>query len=497
MIFWLNERMTLMNFIPDHAAPCYDYLCTWNIQDQLARQLQWSDAGASGQRDALNDAMLFDSDAYHPLNKTCRSGLMLVVDDGWDVPKGTANLPGTPNVYGRCDPDTEKFPNYGDTPAQRLKTLSRKVLDKGYCGLGLWISPQISGEDANQPEMLERARAYWTERARWCAEAGIRYWKIDWGIHGHSVPYRTMLTEVLKQYAPDVIVEHAVSLPPFTELGNPPWRKQQTAEMLPISDVVRLYDVMEPLVSSSMLMRADEALSAASDYTANYDVAGILNGEDCASICAALGFAIGIMMENPADSGSEACIRWHRIAPPFSIWNGAYRTSEEILTDAFYFEEDAASWVKTSGKTMHESAPAVMARNCDLPQVETDGIRPFICASRHPETGACCIAAIKRTVNQQVNRPAPADVTFRIGNADSLCGVFGCFQSLTLEYDESIADRRVFAQDLMEDEAHEITELCRLADHRLTIPGDVLTACGRRARKPQDPCDPSCIIAIR
>lgn len=88
-------------------------------------------------------------------------------------------------------------------------------------------------------------------------------------------------------------------------------------------------------------------------------------------------------------------------------------------------------------------------------------------------------------------------MTFHVGSADSLCGVFGCFASLTLEYDASIIGRRVFAQDLMEDEAHEITELCHLTDHRLTIPGDVLTACGRRARKPEDPCDPSCIIAIR
>lgn len=486
-----------MNFIPDHSVPCFDYLCTWNIQDQLARKFQWRNEGASAQRDALTDAMLFDSDAYHPLNPACRSGLLLVIDDGWDVPLGTANVQGAPNIFGRCDPDTKKFPNYGETPAQRLKTLNQKVLAKGYCGLGLWISPQISGENADAPETLEQARAYWTERAQWCAEAGIRYWKIDWGIHGHSVPYRTMLTEVLRQYAPDVIVEHAVSLPPFTELGNPPWRKQQTAAMLPISDVVRLYDVADPFVSSSMLMRADEALSAAADCTAQYDVAGILNGEDCASICAALGLAIGIMMEDANNTGSEACLRWHRIAPPFSIWNSEYRKSSEILTDAFYFEEDAASWIPTKGKTLHESAPAVMARNCDLPVVETDGIKPFICASRHPKTGAYCIAAVKRTVNQQKNQLAPANVTFRVSSCDSLCGIFGCYQNLTLEYDESLVGRHVFAQDLMEDEAHEITELCQIVENRLIIPGEVLTASGRRGRKPEDRCDPSCIIAIR
>ena len=467
-----QRRSENMNLIPETSSACYDYMCTFANQRLPAQELGITGEGASELRDSLTDETLFGKrNYYHPFDGADRAALYLMVDDGWDVPMGTANLAGAPNLFGWCDPDPEKFPHYGRTPAERLKTLCEKTKALGYAGLGLWISPQMRFEDANAPSSLDEARKYWSERARWCHEAGISYWKIDWGVRCSEVDYRRMLTEVAREFAPGLIVEHAVCQPPFSQMGDVERRRALTKALLPYSDVFRLYDVIPPFLDSSMLARLDEALSAGA--AAQYGAKGILNAEVCPEICAAMGCAAGVMSAPPTGGMMRACLRWHRIAPPYGIFGGVYRKSGDCLTDEFYFERDPADWVHVKGQTLTESAPAIMARDCALPVVKNGAMKPFICASRNP-SGAYSIAAIKRTIDPNSGIIALADVTFSVGRASEPVGIFGLFRSLTLVYQEEIAGKRVLLQELLEDSAKDITDDCAIDGRQITIDGRLL-----------------------
>ena len=280
-----------------------------------------------------------------------------------------------------------------------------------------------------------------------------------------------MLTEVAREFAPGLIVEHAVCQPPFSQMGDVERRRALTKALLPYSDVFRLYDVIPPFLDSSMLARLDEALSAGA--AAQYGAKGILNAEVCPEICAAMGCAAGVMSAPPTGGLMRACLRWHRIAPPYSIFGSVYRKSGDCLTDEFYFERAPADWVHVKGQTLTESAPAIMARDCALPVVKSGAIKPFVCASRNP-SGAYSIAAIKRTIDPNSGIIALADVTFSVGRASEPVGIFGLFRSLTLVYQEEIAGKRVLLQELLEDSAKDITDDCAIDGRQITIDGRLL-----------------------
>ena len=183
-----------------------------------------------------------------------------------------------------------------------------------------------------------------------------------------------------------------------------------------------------------------------------------------------MGCAAGVMRAPDAGGMMRACLRWHRIAPPYSIFGSVYKRSDEYLTDDFYFENDPANWIHVKGKTLTESAPAVMARDCELPVVKALAVKPFICTSKNP-SGAYSIAAIKRTIDPNAGFTALADIVFRIGKADAPVGIFGLFRSLTLVYGENIAGKRVFMQEILEDSTRDITGDCVIDGQRIVIDG--------------------------
>lgn len=467
-----SGRKEKMNFIPGQSVRNCDYLCTWCNQKSASDDMSASGDRYAGMRDALRDSTLFGKkNYYHTLEEAYRPGLYFMVDDGWDVPPGAVKSPDYPNMFGWCDPDPEKFPGYGETPAKRLGKLREKVMSLGYAGLGLWISPQMRYEDEKAPADLQTSRGYWEERAGWCHEAGVDYWKIDWGVHMWETDYRRMLTEAARKYAPGLVVEHAFCQPPYSGMGDIGRRKHFVSELLAFSDVLRLYDVTEPFEDSSMLSRINEALS--SGAKPEYGAKGILNAETCAEICASLGCAAGVMSVPQSGGMMRACLRWHRIAPPYSVFGSVYRHSAERLSDSFYFEKDPAGWIHVKGQTLTESAPAVMARDCELPEVSDEAVKPFVCASKNP-SGAYSIASVKRTIDPNSGYTALADVTFRVGGKDAPVGVFGNFRSLALVYESKIGDARIFAQNMLEDSAKDITGGCVVDGNRVTIDGKLL-----------------------
>lgn len=492
-----EERNTRMNFIPQETKPCYDYMCTWALQEVTAGKLGVSSGDScTDQRDVLTDELLFGTERYyHPYDRVYRAGLYLLLDDGWDVPFGSKNSWEVERFFGTCDPNPEKFPNYGSTPVERLKTLNRKAMEFGYAGIGLWIATETGGSGRGDLGVGKEAREYWAERAAWCEKAGVRYWKIDWGKHCDP-EYRKMMTEVLRENAPHILVEHAFCQGPYSGMGDIAKRAAETAKDLPICDVFRLYDVAPPFKNSSMLMRADEALSASVGMKPLYNTHGVLNAETCSSICAALGCALGIMGGNSKDTSDAACLRWHRIAPPFSVYETDYKKSETRLTDSYFFDRKPWWWIHVRGQRFEETAPAIMARGCELPEVKPTGeVTPFVVASRNPRTGAYSIATIKRTINPNSGIIAPADITFQTEIASPV-GVFGYYNSLTLVFDEPIGSARIFVQDLMADMAEDVTDKCKIDGARVTFDGDDMRLFGTSARADEDKAEPSFLVKI-
>ena len=109
-----------------------------------------------------------------------------------------------------------------------------------------------------------------------------------------------------------------------------------------------------------------------------------------------------------------------------------------------------------------------------MPIVKTaeGSFTPYVAASINPYTGAASIGAFVRTVdpNQEVN--GLADVTFRVGQIDAPIGVFGMFNSLTLEFDSDVSGGvEVYARDLLSEDGENITPLIKVNGNSITIMG--------------------------
>ena len=312
------------------------------------------------------------------------------------------------------------------------------------------------------------------------------YLKVDWGAHSGDAAYRRMMTACMKKYAPSLAVEHAyVGHPLFEEHGHevPRERLDYLRKVLPASDFLRTYDVVHELKYASTVDRAAVCLLAAHACGAD----AILNIEDTSLIGAALGCATGVMRHElekvrkyvtlpPRPVSETVCaLRWQRIAPPFAAGRGTLAVSEERLTDVWHCpKRPQGLWPDVDEGDYCVTAPAAIARNMPLPEVEADGDRPYVLCSVHPDSGALCVAVTPRTFGENIDHTPPASIRVKGGRTDSPVGLFGRFESLCVEFEEKIEGRRVFAQNLLSDTARDITPLVDLSDRRLTINGGVI-----------------------
>lgn len=489
-----NLIKTEINLIPESGAVTGSYSCTWWNQCPAAEALGLSGEGLSAWRDAMNAEALFDrEDLFHPVPKEARSGLIFLLDDGWDVPIGTVGNDNDRHFFGSVDPNKDKFARFGGTPAERLKGISEAVKSLGYAGVGLWISPQ---EYAEEPYMAETSEEYWSTRAKWCHDAGVLYWKVDWGAHDYDDEYRRLISECVKKHAPDLLVEHAVVQKPLSHNHGDiekfiADRSQRTKKQMEFSDVIRTYDVLEPFDKVCTLLRAHEAL----EYTGEHSGKGYVNGENLYAICSALGLTTGIMNYNKE---ALACINWQKIAPPFGVFESDYTYSDNFLCDYLFFDTEICGWAPCKGRTVIERAPAIMARGCPLPEVKKHMDEPpFVLASKNPRTGAYSVAALPRTVDPVRNAFFRASVTVKEVDPEKPVGVFGVFHSLTLELTAPISkDAKILAQDLNGDCAYDITEYATIEDKKITFKGDILRYVGKIARGHNDQSEPSAVIKI-
>ncbi|MBQ7638586.1 MAG: hypothetical protein IJS90_06780 [Clostridia bacterium] len=477
-----------MDLIPQKSQITGNYFCTWDSQCDHMYARKERPKGLTA-RDAMNENFLFGENGVLNSFEGMRQDLIVVLDDGWDVPYGATDS----RIFGSLEADPERFPSLsGLRPEERLKALSKRIESMGYRGLGLWAPTQspyyVNGAVITRTP--EEERFYWEERARWCHEAGVLYLKADWGAHQGDAQYCAMMTECMRKYAPGLSVEHGFSGRPLFEEKSPVVPEELAAylkNVLPVSDYLRTYDVCHELKYASTVDRAAICLNAAKACRADT----ILNIEDTALIGAALGCAVGVMRHDLEKkrkylplpprlvSESYAALRWQRIAAPFAAGKGSLIISDERLKDVWRCPKRAPGlWPNVPEGDYFVSAPASIARNMPLPEVFSEGEKPYVLCSVHPYNGALCVAVTPRTFPEGIDLAPLADIIVQGGSPEKPVGLFGRFASLRVDFGKPAENRRVYAQNLLSDTAEDVTALVGISGNRLTVPGELMLRIG-------------------
>ncbi len=507
-----------MNLVPDHAAESsLNYWCTWNAQHPMwyiktdeeletFDHLKATEGGNAARRRMDQAALLEDPGWAKRFWPQVRGDLYLCIDDGWDVPYGV-DAKAERWRFGSLVVNEERFPDFTGTPAERLRRLNAEVKSLGWRGLALWVAAQCEGDKRDGRYLTADAcEAYWRERARWSAQAGIEYWKVDWGARDHNTAFRRMLTKVAREEAPKLVVEHAFCMAPVNNAkGNGRFRDwagvaKPSLENLAFSDAFRSYDVMDGLGSASTLDRIATWLE---QTHMEPPARGIINCEDNPYLGAAMGFSLGVMRmpvrgpytkwQWPRIDEASRAIRWQRLAPAFGVAVNKTYSSERTLTDSKLVGSDY--WFREiAGKMVGQHAPAVISRGVDLPIVACEGEPPFVVASGNP-SGTTAVATLPRCVDDKTQYPL-ADVTLDVQDPDRPIGVFGKFRTLTLRFSHALASPRVWAQDLLADEAQDVTARVRFTDRSLILDGALIDEIGLAAATAHDPSDPGLILRV-
>lgn len=485
------------DLIPNTTNPSPDYYCTWQTQLYAT-----SDGKPTAQRAVLGENALFDENkpfGWAYFYEQARSDLFIVLDDSWDVP-----LNNDTRYYGSLILNSEKFPTFTDKNdnTMSLKKLSDKIKSLGWKGLGGWVCAQKSKLDDNKPEV------YWKNKFTEMHNAGLAYWKVDWGEDCNDADFRRMLTAYSRKYAPDLVVEHAI-----------------TKEVIPEGDIFRTYDV-PAVMSIPMTLNKIAELSNVKPPRDNKS--GLINCEDEVYIAASLGFTMGIMRHpyrdefpngNPDMSFPAVhrnlktkmyevvrAARWHRVAPAFSVSGEQFFVDNCMLKDNWKFENPQAEieewWTRNpltkpliNDGIFTVSAPKIITRNTSAPTVAPDknGITPYCIASLNPN-GVYSIATLARTINRNYFIPK-CDITANIGIANTV-GVFGEYKTLTLITEkESIS--QILMQDLADDRCFDITNCVDIYGSNIKIGGEIISKIGTLAQPENDTSEPGVVIKIK
>ncbi len=492
-----KKHAVAQTLIPDIVNPSPDYYCTWQTQLYAT-----SDGKPKKQRECISEQALFQREkpyGWAYFYEKARKDLLFVMDDSWDVP-----LNGDPAYFGSLVLNREKFPSFtgeGISPKDALFALAQKIKAIGWKGLGGWVCAQ---ESPLYPE--EAAEEYWIRRLKWSEEAGLCYWKVDWGEKAGDLEFRRFLSKSAHQYAPSVVIENSM-----------------IKQVIPFSDTYRTYDV-PAILSIPMTM---EKLRTFLDIEApNVPYQGLINCEDEAYIAASLGCVMGIMRHpfakelpngQPDPSFPDLhrrlktkmaevirAVHWHKLAPAFGVDRDHTYYSDTVLTDHWDFENQASeieAWwfdhpvIKESldGNTIARSACAAISRNLPLPHVTPDeqGELPFVTAAKNPN-GAVSLATCGRTKGRSYWIPR-CRVEIEVGEADTF-GIFGEYKELILSLAPNRTVTKVLAQDLAGECSYDITPLVCFADHKVILSGDLIHKIGTSEQAENDTSEPGLVL---
>lgn len=521
------------NIIPDRVNSSPDYFCTWQVQLYCT-----NNGGPQAQRDSMTERNVFGSLiddipaaeceetdrrlgigwAAH-LYKKARRDLIYLMDDSWDIPIGA--LKNQNPWYGSQILARDKFPHFfgegEDFDRERniaaMKKLSDAIKSLGWRGIGGWICVQKS---PLAPEKTDEE--YWGERLRWANSAGWLYWKVDWGYDMHKYEVRRLMTDLRFSHAPNLIIEHALM-----------------PEIIAYADAYRTYDVFTLLAIPITLSKLEEDFK----FDAAPGHLGYINCMDEVYIAAALGCSIDVTRHNMVGSLPDGrpdpsfpalhrnlktkttevlrTVRWHRIAPAFSVNGSQTFIDSEKLTDSWQVidqsREIEAWWKYRDGDLIERSGPARISRGMKPAEVEPSDLAmpndtargeeaeikletplvPYVVSALHP-CGAVSVATLARTIYRSCFTPL-CRVTLEIGEADTI-GIFGYYGELVLNGESIRNGVRILMQDIAGDNACDVTEYCVISDGRLILPGKLIHEIGRLENPDGDHSEPGAIVKI-
>jgi hypothetical protein len=477
------------SLIPDKPSQAPDYFCTWNLQGYVANY-----RSSPLTRQEMVEQNIFGNGKYEDwgaMFPKLHKDLYLVLDDDWETP-----LNGDKSYYGSLIVDDERFPSVkGLSPEQKLASLSEKTKQLGWKGLGLWICAQQAPRYKTNDNVT-----YWTERFNWMNKAGISYWKVDWGEDAKSAAWRASLTELGKKLAPKLIIEQAM-----------------TPSVMSSAAVYRTYDVENVISVPHTIDRVAKLLTTLPKGQA----VSIINCEDEPYIAVGLGCAIGIMrheFNGTLPNGAQdhvfppvgrdlksrldevtRCVMWHRIAVPFGINQTDFYVDTVLLHD-YWLMKDHESWMSGHGEGYKNrfQAPAIITRGLERPTItlkKGDTIPPYILASRYTN-GAIAIASIGRTIGREYLMPR-ANVLLKVDNYNKPFGIFGQYNSLTLQAVKSETFTKVLAQDLAGNMPVDITRQVIHKGNKVIIPGSVIDKVGLSAATKGDKSEPGMVLVFK
>jgi len=512
-----SKSEKIRTLVPDQPGPAPNYWCTWYWQNYLinkGEEVTNPDAGTvftnPAARDQLTEETTFGDEgmAVLMLPKT-RSDYYFLIDHGWQDKRIEENTFFTGIL------DTLDYPRYASLePMDRLKQMNTDIKALGWKGLGLWFRGNPG-------------RAYMTKLVEWSKYAGIEYWKIDGGDTRHFYA-----SELKEDIYPGLTLEHITGTGPLNPKWDEPgleyyssvYSKQQdvtkaeaSLNVIKHTDVFRTYDAAPLLVSTTTMQRVHDIL----DQTAgNQEYKALLNIQDDCNVAAALGLVVAVKrhpMNTPrlykgkdlhlqiagdrqVDkrlNEMDRLARWQRIAPPMAAGYGDYRHSSNYLIDSIMFEVNHTWYKPSHGKMVRQSAPAVMARNIALPEVNNSGIAPYVMASKFPN-GAIAIATEGRVSPDKSWMEPRAEVALKEVTANTCIGIFGYYETLCLEFKNELpADVTVLAQDLLSKSALDITDKVNIHKNEILISGQLIEETGTMENDEGDISVPGMVLMVK
>lgn len=440
----------------DCSAP--DYFCTWLVQGRNYAQKNYPypsliDAWCRFAADMIDENNLFGAAGWataYP--EKMRQQLIFLLDSGWDVPYGTPNADSL--SFGSMLPDPQRFPSTANLHgAEKLKWIAEKIRALGWKGTGIWIPAHEVGSVLTGDE----AEKYWIEKLQQSKEAGICYWKIDWGEKMLDVEFRKMLTRLGHHYHPELWIEHALVPTGQTNDGKrtgrfaEPHKLLAACQELEFADVFRTYDCTWSLANTVTIARVAEIMLAFADRKCSG--AGYLNLESNPYLALALGSTFGAMCPPDTqilpdelglrdDSMSNArlgldevvnAIKCRRDFVPAALSLDAVENhvSGQWLTDEYSFTE---IYGEEAGVN-HIKVPQALTRGLPLPEIRDLGEgTPLFAATYYPEQDTLVAAILPRAVNGVVVMPL-CDIKISMAAMPGNILIFGNAQRINFCFD--------------------------------------------------------------
>lgn len=480
-----------------------DYWSTWATQGATAARHDRT------QRDQIDWALMAGPEGWlHDIDADIRGGMLVVLDDGWDIPRGMEPQAGR-RALGSVIPDPGRFPLGGSEAIDRLSAIANGISALGYAGTGLWIAAQASGESPHAPMPAAEQEAYWSERLDWSQKAGIRYWKIDWGVHWNDAAFRRMITRLARCIAPDLIIEHSVVMAALNDWNTSPVQPDDArgtgrfggehAELLKglvgHADVIRTYDASGTHAAAVTFDRVASLLGVEAGGRQTH-----VNVEGKPHLAAGLGMCAGLMMHprhwrsgrQPAWDSMRRYLNWRTRVSPLALGCPAH-VSETVL----WSESRESRTVMDEGSPeevfvpVRQGAPATITRNMAPPRVEALGPEgmPFVAATRHA-CGSIAVAVLERHIPDHGEVTPSVRISLDLEGGTGPIAVFGRVGELRLRTHSG----GMQARDLLGGGGFRVPADFRRHDGTVVLDGAWLAAIGTSAGTPGDPSAPGLIL---